>query len=165
MLDENPVAFRNALARQELASGLVDNADILVTHDDVVRNRRLGVELDIGAADAGDLHLQQRAVFGDIGHRIFAELDPARAGPDGRLHFFHHGKRLQNARLRFAGHPRAVNRPVNRLVPLTAPPFLDVEIAGIGQVWLDMLVIGHGQRIGGKKRNDARLFHQKPGAS
>ena len=47
------------------------------------------VELDVGAADAGDLHLHQRGVLGDLRHGIFADLGPARPGPHRRQHFFH----------------------------------------------------------------------------
>ena len=44
-------------------------ADVLVAHDGGLVVRRMRVELDVGAADAGDLHLHQRAVRRDIRHR------------------------------------------------------------------------------------------------
>jgi hypothetical protein len=47
------------------------------------------VELHVGAADAGDLHLQQRAVDRDLGHREFADLGPARARANRGQHLFH----------------------------------------------------------------------------
>ena len=61
VLDEHQVAFLEALALGELAAGLGDDADVLVAHDGGLVVRRMLVELDVGAADAADLHLHQRA--------------------------------------------------------------------------------------------------------
>ena len=61
VLDEDQIAFLEALALGELAAGLGDVADILVAHDGGLVVRRVLVELDVGAADAADLHLHQRA--------------------------------------------------------------------------------------------------------
>ena len=44
MLDEDEVAFLKAFAVRELAAGLGDDADILVTHDDGVAGRWMLVE-------------------------------------------------------------------------------------------------------------------------
>ena len=61
VLDEDEIAFLEALALGELAAGLGDIADVLVAHDGGLVVRRMLVELDVGAADAGDLHLHQGA--------------------------------------------------------------------------------------------------------
>ena len=61
MLDEDEIAFLEALALGEFAAGLGDSADVLVTHDGGFVVRRVLIELDVGAADAGDLHLHQGA--------------------------------------------------------------------------------------------------------
>ena len=90
VLDEHEVAFLEALALGELAAGLGDVADVLVAHDGGLVVRRVLVELDVGAADAGDLHLHQRGVRRHVRHRIFADLGLARAGSHGRQHFFCH---------------------------------------------------------------------------
>src|SRR5580704_4582948 len=52
VLDENQIAFLEALALGELAAGLGDVADILVAHDGGLVARRMLVELDVGAANA-----------------------------------------------------------------------------------------------------------------
>src|SRR5579871_4029186 len=62
VLDENQVTFLEAFATSELAPRFGDVADILVAHDHGARRRRRLVELHVGAANAGDLHAQQRAV-------------------------------------------------------------------------------------------------------
>ena len=95
VLDEDEVAFLEALARGELAARLGDDADVLVAHDGGLVVRRVLVELDVGAADAADLHLHQRAVGRDVRHRVFADLGLARAGPDGRQHFLCHVSSLR----------------------------------------------------------------------
>ena len=91
VLDENEVALLEALAVGELAAGLGDVSNILVAHDGGLVVRRVRVELDVGAADAGHLHLQQCAVGRHVRHRIFADLSLARPGSDRRQHFFSHG--------------------------------------------------------------------------
>ena len=103
VLDEDEVAFLEALAVRELAAGLGDSADVLVAHDGGLVVRRVCVELDVGAADAGDLHLQQRAVGRHVRHRIFADLGLARSGSHRRQHFFSHGLFLH---LVMTGHSR-----------------------------------------------------------
>ena len=95
VLDEDEIAFLEALAAGELATGLGDVADVLVTHDDGRRSRRMGVELDVGAADARDFHLHQRRVVGDIRHGIFAEFGFAGAGANRRENFLDHLGLLQ----------------------------------------------------------------------
>src|SRR5580692_735963 len=74
VLDKDEVALLESLASRELAAGLGDDADILVTHDDRRARRRMLIELHIGAADAADLHLQESRVFWDIRHRIVPEF-------------------------------------------------------------------------------------------
>ena len=90
VLDEDQIAFLEALALGELAAGLGDVADVLVAHDGGLVVRRMLVELDVGAADAADLHLHQRRVGRDVRHRVFADFGLARSGPDGRQHFLCH---------------------------------------------------------------------------
>ena len=90
VLDEDEVALLEALAVGELAAGLGDKADVLVAHDGGLVVRRMRVELDVGAADAGDLHLQQRAVRRNVRHRVFADFGLARCDADRRQHFFSH---------------------------------------------------------------------------
>src|SRR2546425_293365 len=59
VLDEDEVALLEALAADELAPRLGDDADVLVAHDDRRARRRGPVELDVGAADPGHLHLHE----------------------------------------------------------------------------------------------------------
>jgi hypothetical protein len=94
MLDENQVALAEPFALGEFAAGLGDGADILVPHDHRRVRRRMLVELDVGAADAADLHLHQRTVRRDVRHRVFADFGLARPGPDGRQHFLSHDVNL-----------------------------------------------------------------------
>ena len=79
VLDEHEIAFLDLLAFLELLAGLGNVADVLVPHDDRFGDRRLCVELDVGAADAGDLHLQQRRVGRDVRHRVLAKIRVVRA--------------------------------------------------------------------------------------
>ena len=95
MFDEDEVAFLETLAAGEFAAGLGDDADILVAHDHRGIGRRMLVELDIGAADAADFHLHQRAVLRDVGHRIFPNLGLARTHANGCKDFFDHCDNLQ----------------------------------------------------------------------
>src|SRR5262249_56618411 len=90
VLHEHQVALLETLAPGELAPRLGDDADVLVAHDHRALGRRGLVELDISAADAGDLHLHQSGVVGHIRHRVFADLSLARAHPDHRQHAVHH---------------------------------------------------------------------------
>ena len=94
VLDEDEVAFLDPLALDEAAARLDDGADILVPHDDRRVRRRLGVELHVGAADAGDLHLEQRALLRNLRHRIFAQLGLMRAGAHRRQYLFRHAATL-----------------------------------------------------------------------
>jgi hypothetical protein len=87
---EHQVALLEALASGELAARLGDRADVLVAHDHRALGRRRLVQLDVGSADPGDLHLHQGRVFRDVRHRIFADLGLARAYSHGRKDFFHH---------------------------------------------------------------------------
>ena len=91
VLDEDEIAFLEALAAGELAAGLGDGADVLVAHDHRRRRRRMLVELDVGAADAGDLDLHQRGILRNVRHRIFADLGRARRHPDGGKDLFSQG--------------------------------------------------------------------------
>src|SRR5688572_28780910 len=82
VLDEYQVAFLEALAPRELAPSLGDGPDILVAHDGRRGPRRVLVELDVGAADAGDLHLHERRVLRHVRHWKLADLHLAWADPD-----------------------------------------------------------------------------------
>jgi hypothetical protein len=90
MLDEDEIAFPEALAARELAPGLGDVADVLVPHDHGGGGGRRLVQLHVRAADAADLHLQQRRILRDVGHRVLAELGLARRRPHRRQYFFHY---------------------------------------------------------------------------
>src|SRR5205085_2307103 len=70
MFEQNTVPLFHSLALQPFTAGFGDDADILVTHDDVFDF--LAVILHIAAADAGDLHLDQRRLGIDFGHVEFA---------------------------------------------------------------------------------------------
>ncbi len=94
VLDEDEVAFLESLAPGEFAARLGDGADILMPHDRGRVARRVLVELDVGAADAADLHLHQRGVLRDVRHGIFADFGLARSGPHRRQHLFCHRKSL-----------------------------------------------------------------------
>src|SRR5579875_2712619 len=59
VLEEDQVAFLDAFALDELLPGLRNHADVLVTHDDRVRNVLL-IVLDVAPADPGDLHRGER---------------------------------------------------------------------------------------------------------
>ena len=96
VLDEDEVAFLETLAARELAARLGHETDVLVAHDGGLVVRRVLVELDVGAADAADLHLQQCGILRNIGHRVFANFGFARADPHGRKDFFHHCKNLRS---------------------------------------------------------------------
>ena len=66
VLDEDAVAFGHAVQLLELASRGGDGADVLVAHDHRIVEGRLGVHLDVRAADAGDLDLEQGGVVGQL---------------------------------------------------------------------------------------------------
>src|SRR5579875_2562747 len=66
VLEEDQVAFLDAFALDELLPGLRNHADVLVTHDDRVRNVLL-IVLDVAPADPGDLDLHQAASSGMSG--------------------------------------------------------------------------------------------------
>src|SRR5882672_2862047 len=96
VLDEDQVAFLEAFPAGEFTPGLGDDADVLVAHDHRRRRGRRLVELDVGAADAGDLHLHERAVRRDLRHRKFADL--GLAGPRAyRGEYFLHNGRVSHA--------------------------------------------------------------------
>ncbi len=84
MFDEDEVTLLDFLAFLELFARLGDVPDVLVPHDHGILDRRVCVELHIGAADARDLDFQQRAVIGDIRHRKLLEFDLMRARAHGR---------------------------------------------------------------------------------
>src|SRR5271169_6649690 len=84
VLDEHEIAFLEALAPREFPARLGDVTDILVAHDDGALRRRRLVELDVGPANPGDLHLEQGAILGNLGHGKFANLSGARADSNGR---------------------------------------------------------------------------------
>src|SRR5476651_185252 len=88
VLDEDEVAFLESLAAREFAPRLGDVADVLVAHDHGLARRRCLVELHAGAAAAGDFHLHQRRVLGNVRHRKFLELGLARARANGRQYLF-----------------------------------------------------------------------------
>src|SRR5215470_14125157 len=98
MLDEHQVALAKPFALGELAPGLGDGADVLVAHDDRRGGRRLLVQLDVGAADAGDVHPHQGGVGRDIRHGKLAQLGFARAHPHRRQHLLCHVKHLHSSR-------------------------------------------------------------------
>src|ERR1700685_1588020 len=97
MLDKDEIALLATLAAGELAASLSDSADILVAHDGGLIVRRVLVELDVGAADAADLHLHQRGVFRDVWHGIFADFGLARPGAHRREYFFSHFRSLSSS--------------------------------------------------------------------
>ncbi len=103
VLDEHQVAFLEALAPGEFAPGPGDHADVFVPHDDRGGRGRGLVELDVGAANPGHFHLHQRAVRRDVRHREFAQLGPARPGPDGGQDFFAHNQSSLMDRTRAGG--------------------------------------------------------------
>ena len=84
VLDENQVAFAEALAAREFAAGLGDVTDVLVAHDHGAWRRRSLVELDVGSANARDFHFEQSAIGGNLGHGKFANFSFAWAYPNGR---------------------------------------------------------------------------------
>ena len=88
MLDKDEVAFPKALAAGELTARLRDDADVFMPHDDRRLCGRLLVELHIGAADPGNFHLHQGAVFRNIRHRKLADLCLARSRSDGGYNLF-----------------------------------------------------------------------------
>src|SRR5580693_2727725 len=90
MFNEDETALLEPLAAGEFTAGLGDSADVLVAHDSGLVVRRMLVELDVGAADAADLHLHQRRVLRDIRHGIFADFGLARPGTHRRQYFFSH---------------------------------------------------------------------------
>src|SRR5205823_10004334 len=73
----SPLSLHDALPICELAAPPGDGADVLVAHDHRGARRRGLVELDVGAADPGDLHPQEGAVLGDVRHGKLAHLGPA----------------------------------------------------------------------------------------
>ena len=103
VLEEDEIAFLEALAARELGAALGDVADVLVAHDGGLVGRRLLVEAHVRAADAGDLHLEQRRVGRHVRHRILADLGGVRGGTDGGQHFFCHGASPSAMRLSSAG--------------------------------------------------------------
>ena len=60
---------RRRAARRTSRPALAIDADVLVAHDHRVGERRLRVHLHVGAADPGDLDLEQGPVVGDVRHR------------------------------------------------------------------------------------------------
>ena len=58
MFNEYQVTLFDVFALLKHAASFGDVTDILVAHDDIVGNRRFRIKFDIGAADAGDFHLQ-----------------------------------------------------------------------------------------------------------
>src|SRR5712671_7018695 len=89
VLDEHQVAFLEALAARELAPRLGDDADVLVAHDHRGAGGRGLVQLDVGAADAGHLHLHEGAVLGNIRHGEFPDLRLGGTYPYCCKYFFH----------------------------------------------------------------------------
>src|SRR5580698_2989388 len=90
VFDKDEISLFESFAKREFAAGLGDSADVLVAHDGGLIVRRMLVELDVGAADAADLHLHQRRVLRDIRHGIFADFGLARPGAHRRQYFFSH---------------------------------------------------------------------------
>jgi 3-methyl-2-oxobutanoate hydroxymethyltransferase len=88
VLDKDEVALFKPLAPRELAAGPFNDADVFMPHDDGGFRGRFFVKLHIGAADSGNFHPHQGAVFRNIRHRKLAELCVAGACSDGCYHFF-----------------------------------------------------------------------------
>jgi hypothetical protein len=63
VLDEDQIAFLEALAAGEFLAALGDVADVLVAHDHGAFDRRVEIELHVGAADAADFDLHQGCVI------------------------------------------------------------------------------------------------------
>ena len=83
VLDKDQVALSKPLTPRELAARAFDPADVFMPHDDGGVGGRLLVELHIRAADTGNFHFQQCAVFRSVRHRKLADLGLARACSDG----------------------------------------------------------------------------------
>ncbi len=90
MLNEDKIAFLETFALGEFAAGLRDIADILMAHDGGLIARRVLIKLDVGAADAADLHFHQRRIRRNIRHRIFADFGLARPRPYGCQYLLGH---------------------------------------------------------------------------
>jgi hypothetical protein len=90
VLHEDPVTLAQAVDLLPLRAGLLDDADVLVAHDHRRVDGGLAVQLDVGAADAGDLDPEQRGVVRDLGHRELPELRRPGSGPDRCQHLLCH---------------------------------------------------------------------------
>jgi len=90
VLDEDAVALPQALPLDERRAGRNDHADVLVAHDHRRLDHRVRVHLHVGAADARDLHLQQRPVVRDPRQRELPQLGSPRAGSHRRQHALSH---------------------------------------------------------------------------
>ena len=83
VLNKDEIALLKTLATRELAPRPFDDADVFVPHDDRGFRRRFLVKLHIRAADPGNFHLHQSAVFRNVRYRKHADLCLARSCPDG----------------------------------------------------------------------------------
>ena len=89
MFHKYQVAFPETLAPGKFPAGLGDITNIFVTHDDRAPCQGLFVHFDIGTANTRYLHLQQGAVFWNIRHRKFPNLNLARTDFYRCQNFFH----------------------------------------------------------------------------
>jgi hypothetical protein len=87
VLEENEIALFESLEPLEVASHLREVADVLVPHDERRSAERQLVLAHVGAANAGDLHFQQRGIRRDVREREFAQFRRRRADLQGHKRF------------------------------------------------------------------------------
>ena len=90
LLGDDQVPLLHAPALLRLLPDARDHADVLVAHDARLRHLPV-VGVDVGAADAHGLHLEQAVVRTDVGQVVLPELEDLR-GYERRRHGFlgHH---------------------------------------------------------------------------
>ncbi len=92
VLDEDAVTLGETVPLLEPVTRVSDDADVLVAHDHGPADHggRIGVHLHVGAADAGDFHLQERGVGIDLRQVELAHLGGTCGYPDSRLNLLRH---------------------------------------------------------------------------
>src|SRR3990172_1363346 len=75
-LENDPIALFDFVDRGRVAAELLDAAEDFMAENNRVIDLELAVKVfDVGAADAAHFHLHQPAVGGNVGDRIFANLE------------------------------------------------------------------------------------------